>query len=299
MKKKSLSRRITDLIPKSLSHQIEWQAVRAVTAVLNLLGVDRASALMGRLWRLVAPFNARHARADRHLAAAFPEMSAAERARILDRMWDNLGRTAAETLLLPRLIAEPGRITCDVAPEELAKARDGAVFVSLHTGNWEVVSLPLRDAGLNLKAVYKPLTNPFVEENLAGLRRSLYAAGLTRLDRGIALKLRSFARSGATLAMVADHRDDTHIVIDFFGRPAGAMPFPAMLARRTGLPLFVGRAIRTEGAHFRIDGHWLEVPRTSDAEADTIALTRAIHGVFEGWIRQHPEQWMWAHRKWL
>jgi Kdo2-lipid IVA lauroyltransferase/acyltransferase len=299
MTRPTFSSLISPQTRKRLSHRVEYAALRTIAAGLNLLGIDRASALMGRLWRLFAPLNARHARADRHLALSFPEMSAEERARILDRMWDNLGRTAAETILLPRLIAEPERIVCDVPAAELEKARTGAIFVSLHTGNWEIVSIPLRDAGLDLKAVYKPLTNPYVEEWLARLRRSLYAAGLTRLDRGIALKLRSFARSGATLAIIADHRDDTHIEIDFFGRPSGAMPFPAMLARRLGLPIFVGRSIRTEGAHFRVDGHWLEVPVTADPEADTRALTITIHAVFEGWIREHPEQWMWAHRKWL
>ena len=71
------------------------------------------------------------------------------------------------------------------------------------------------------------------------------------------------------------------------------------LARRFGLPLFVARTIRTEGAHFRIEARELEVPKTGDAQADTVEATRRIHAVFEEWIAEHPEQWMWAHRKWL
>ena len=295
-----LARWIDPATLRRLSHRIQYRALVVVAALLGALGVDRASATMGRLWRTFAPLNQRHARVHAHLAAAMPELDDATRRRIVLDMWENLGRTAAETILLPKLLTEPERITWDRLPADVFEpARGGAVFVSLHTGNWEIVSVPLARAGLDLKAVYKPLRNPPVEEWLAARRRALYAGGLMPLDRSIAVKLKSLARSGATLAILADLRDPTSIVVDFFGRPAGATPFPAMLARRLGLPLFVGRSIRTDGAHFRLDGRWLEVPRTDDQTADVEALTRAIHAVFEEWIREHPEQWMWAHRKWL
>lgn len=291
------------LIPREtrrrLSHRVEFAVLRAITAFLGLLGVDRASAFMGWIWRRVAPLNKRHARADRHLAAAMPHLTAEERAAVLDRMWDNLGRTAAETVLLPKLLAEPDRVVFDPASLDLEKARPGAVFVSLHTGNWEIVTVPLRAAGFDVTAIYKPLTNPLVEEWFADKRRSLYGAGLTRLDRGIALKIRTLAKGGAVVAVVGDHRDDTHVVIDFFGRPSGAQPFPAMLARRFSLPLYVARSIRTDGARFRVEGVEMEVPVTDDAQADILELTRRIHAQFEEWISEYPDQWMWAHRKWF
>lgn len=283
---------------RRISWRLQYVLLLAVVGLLRLLGVDRASAMMGWFWRHLAPFNRRHARARAHLAAAMPELSAEARERILADMWENLGRTAAETVLLPDLLREPERITCVVPAEELAKARDGAVFVSLHTGNWEVVSLPLRDAGFAVKALYKPLSNPLVEDWLRARREPIYPGGLIGRQHGIAVKLRSIVRAGSILAIIADQTDRTAITVDFFGRPARAMPFPALLARRLGMPLFVGRTIRTRGAHFRIEGRWLEVPRTDDAEADVATLTRSIHALWEDWIRQYPAQWMWAHRKW-
>ena len=283
---------------RRLAWRLQYLALRAVAVLLEGMGLDRASAFMGRCWRLFAPLNSRHRRADAHLALALPHLSAAERRVILGDMWENLGRTAAETILLPRLLAEPQRIACAVAADELAKAAGGAVFVSLHTGNWEVVSLPLLQAGFETKALYKPLSNPYVENWLRARREPLYPGGLIGRQHGIAVKLRSIARAGSVLAIIADQSDRTAITVDFFGRPARAMPFPALLARRLGLPLFVGRTIRTTGAHFRIEGRWLDVPHTAEAEADVIAATRAVHAVWEDWIREYPGQWMWAHRKW-
>jgi KDO2-lipid IV(A) lauroyltransferase len=50
--------------------------------------------------------------------------------------------------------------------------------------------------------------------------------------------------------------------------------------------------------HFYIETERIEVPRTADRDADIAEATRRIHALFEQWIREHPEQWMWAHRRW-
>jgi KDO2-lipid IV(A) lauroyltransferase len=31
---------------------------------------------------------------------------------------------------------------------------------------------------------------------------------------------------------------------------------------------------------------------------DVAATMQVIIGVVEGWIREHPEQWLWLHRRW-
>jgi KDO2-lipid IV(A) lauroyltransferase len=42
----------------------------------------------------------------------------------------------------------------------------------------------------------------------------------------------------------------------------------------------------------------LDIPRTGDRQKDTQAIMTAINGLIEGWVREHPEQWMWVHRRW-
>jgi KDO2-lipid IV(A) lauroyltransferase len=37
---------------------------------------------------------------------------------------------------------------------------------------------------------------------------------------------------------------------------------------------------------------------TDDSAADALTATKALHRQFEAFIREAPEQWMWAHRKW-
>jgi KDO2-lipid IV(A) lauroyltransferase len=42
----------------------------------------------------------------------------------------------------------------------------------------------------------------------------------------------------------------------------------------------------------------LELPRSGDRTADVLALMTAINLTIEGWIRAHPEDWLWLHRRW-
>ena len=50
---------------------------------------------------------------------------------------------------------------------------------------------------------------------------------------------------------------------------------------------------------FVIRAQRIEIPHTDDPAADALAGTVALQAQFEAFIRQAPEQWMWAHRKWV
>jgi KDO2-lipid IV(A) lauroyltransferase len=38
--------------------------------------------------------------------------------------------------------------------------------------------------------------------------------------------------------------------------------------------------------------------RDAAGRIDIAATTQIIMSVIEGWIREHPEQWLWQHRRW-
>lgn len=283
-----------------MTFALEYGLLRFVVGLLRCLGVDRASGLMGRLWQRFAPLNPRHRRAGRHLTLAMPELSARERSRILAGMWNNLGRTFAEGLLLPDMSAMSDRIgiTEDLAADVAACGPSGMVFCSLHQGNWELLALASAKLGRPMAGIYRPLRNPYSEAYFRSLREGAYGAGLVSAGAASALKLRSMARGGAAIAMMADLPDETGIVAPFFGCPSPLSKLPVTLARHLGLPLVVARCRRVHGVHFITEGRRLEIARTDDADADIADATRVLHAIFEGWIRDEPGQWMWATRKW-
>ena len=90
--------------------RLGYYGLRLVIAILRRLPVDRASALMGWVWRTVAPRTHRQKRALAHFRAAYPTKSEAELTTLADDMWENLGRVFAEGLILDRIVGDPDRV---------------------------------------------------------------------------------------------------------------------------------------------------------------------------------------------
>lgn len=298
------SGQIVTLPPPSLAQRalfrLEALGFDLAASAIRAPDPDRASAWGGALWRRLAPLNRRHARAEAHLRAAFPEKDEAEIAGLLDAMWDNLGRTSAEAFHLPRLLAEADRFTLApgfFAAIAAAKAR-GAVFVSLHLGNWELASPLLHHHGLPVAGVYQRLRNPLVDQRATAARGPFYARGLWSKGPETARRLLRIVGEGGTVTIMADLRDLTGLSVPFFGQSAPSTVFPALLARGRDVPLFAGAVMRKDGATFTAEVVEIPVSRSSDRDTDLFETTAAIQRQFEAFIRKNPGQWMWGHRRW-
>jgi KDO2-lipid IV(A) lauroyltransferase len=90
------------------------------------------------------------------------------------------------------------------------------------------------------------------------------------------------------------------IAVPFFERPAMTAPAIAQLAIKFGCPVMPGHVVRIgRSARFRlIADPPIPLPNSGDRHADIVALTTTINQVMEGWIREHPGQWLWVHRRW-
>ncbi len=276
----------------------EYVVVRAVAWLVARLPLETASDLSGWIWRKVAPRLRRHNRALAHLAAAFPDLSAAERERLACDMWEVLGRTFAETFYLAEIYASDRIDAADAMGLVQAYEAQGMVVCAAHQGNWEVAAMGLLRLGKAPAGLYRRVKNPRVDRFLKDLRAPYYPAGLFAKEPTTALKLMRLLKRGGCLAMLADLRDHMGLQVPFFGRNAPSTPFPAMMARNLGLPLFAGRIVREPGVRFRLSMEKIDVPVTDDKEADILAATANLQAAFERSIRAHPEQWMWAHQRW-
>lgn len=233
-----------------------------------------------------------------------PELSPGERDEVLSAMWDNLGRTFAEGMLLDRLLKEPDRVV--VEDETLAaklqqptEAGLGTIFVSLHSGNWEALGVPLAERGLRVAALYQAVQNPMLERYLLAQREKLYRAGMISKGSHAMKRIVRLLRSGDAVAMLADHRQARRgIMVPFFGQDAPSTPLPATLALRTGARLVLTRCRRVGPVRFAVDLHEIAVTQTDDHDKDVKQVTSAIQTQLEAWIRERPQEWMWAHRRW-
>ena len=275
--------------------RIEYALLRAFVWIARTLPIETASALTGAAWRVFGPFTRRHRRALGNLAVAFPELDEAARRKIAADQWENLGRTFVESFVLDRIVADPRRIALAISPDldQRLRAPGGQVMVSLHSANWEVAALPIRRYR-RVAGLYQRLTNPLVDPYVLAQRSQVFDGGLFSKGTQTAGRVMRWVREGNAVAMLADNRESRGINVTLFGAPTRANPFPAMVARRLGMPLVAGRVVRLPNTHFGVEAVEVPVPVTDDPQADVAVAMQAVLDTFEAWIRERPGEWMWV-----
>ena len=289
-----------------LRYRLEYAALRLVAGLIRIVPLDHAVRASAAIWRLIAPHLRRHRRALENLAIAFPEKTPEEREAIAKAMWANLGRVMAETICIDLLIKEPERFDF-VSAKMLDRYRGKlgpAVGVTLHQGNWELAIWPFTVAGGNPAAIFRMVKNPYVDRYLRAQRTELFPGGLfgkgtEAENQRIARVMTDYVRQGGRLAIVSDLYDRNGLPVPFFGHPARSVIAPAMIARRVGARIWMGRCLRvgTE-SRFRVELVELRVPRSTSQAEDIRSITAAMQAQFEAWVREAPEQFMWSNRRW-
>ena len=269
---------------------------------------DRTADAFARIARTIGPLLREQRIGRANLTAAFPEKSPAEIEEILAGVWDNLGRMGAEFAHLDHIwdfgeeYPEDGRI--QLAPGTRAlfhKLRlDGkpALIFASHLANWELPALAAVAHGLDAAILYRKPNIPSADRIIQELRQ-VKMGTLVPAGRDAPLKLAEALRNGQHVAMLVDQYLTSGVEVTFFGRKTRANPTLARLLRQVECPVHGVRIIRLPGRRFRAElSEELAPVRDENGQIDIQGTTQAVTSVVEGWIREHPEQWLWLHRRW-
>jgi len=289
-------------LPRDVAHRLEAFGARLLFGLFRLLPLDAASALGGWLGRAIGPRLGVTKRAAINLRRALPEFDAAAARRVMRDMWDNLGRVVAEYPHLAefRVYGDDGRIAFvgdDILDPVIASGKS-AIFISAHYGNWEIATMAATQRGLDVAEIYRAANNPWIDRLIASYRDSV---GSELIPKGTIAARRSIAalRDGRHLAMLVDQKMNDGIAVPFFGRDAMTAPALAQLALRFDCAIMPARVERLKGARFRIVmSPPIEIARSGDRQADTLAIMTAVNAEIERWLRNRPEMWLWLHRRW-
>lgn len=89
------------------------------------------------------------------------------------------------------------------------------------------------------------------------------------------------------------------IWVDFFGRAACTSNGMAGLAMATGAAVIPAYCLRAADGKFDLYFESVvQTVNTGDKRQDEWDNTQNYTKVLERMIRRHPEQWLWAHRRW-
>jgi KDO2-lipid IV(A) lauroyltransferase len=286
--------------------RIVGRLVKYLIALLRRANPDRASDVCGAIARTVGPWLPAHRIGRANLTAAFPDKDAAWIEATLRGAWDNLGRVAGEYVHLDRIWdfdpAHPhaGRIVTDDVWlfDQLYNDGQPALCFAAHLGNWELPALAAHAHGMPSAVVYRMPNNKGVAKQILAVRGKLMGR-LIRSRAEAAFEMAGSLERGEHLGMLVDQRWSRGVDITFFGRRCKANPTLARLARQFDCPVVGVHVVRLPGHRFRLIGTGpITLPRDQQGVIDVPAATQMINTIVEGWIREHPEQWLWFHRRW-
>ena len=295
-------------IASALDFTLAFVLLRVIR-LLKKLDPDASSDFVGALARGFGPLIITSRVARKNLRMAYPEKSETEIEEILRGVWENLGRVAGEFVHLEEMWdydhtrPNQDRIETDDA-EKFGALRDSgkpALIFTAHLANWELAAVCAAAHGLDAAILFRAPENRFMAEIIHETRAATMGQLLPAGILGTLAMTGVLERGGHVGMLVDQYRPLGRggIPVKFFGRMTPANSTIVRLARQFDCAVHGVRVIRLPKNRFRVElTDAIKLPRDREGRIDIQPSMQMIMSIIEGWIREHPEQWLWLHRRW-
>ncbi len=274
------------------------------SAIFRALPIDAALGI-GRAFGSLAYFvNYKRARAAySNMRAAFGgEKEPEEIRRIVKRLYRNFGQMLVEVLRLPSIdeayVDKYIKVEGWHNFENALRAGRGVIYLTGHFGNWELSSIASAVRGFPLFVLAREQKMTRMN-NLLNTARE--AKGCKVIKKGMATReiYEHLAKNGVVGILSDQDAGKRGVFINFFGRPTSSPRGAFALAAKTGALIVPAFVVRRDGPYHSI---FIEPPigisNEGDTEANEVEAMQKFGSLLESFIRRHPEQWLWLHKRW-
>jgi Kdo2-lipid IVA lauroyltransferase/acyltransferase len=239
-----------------------------------------------------------------NLRLAFPNWTDVQRRRVIRGMVRQIGWMAGEFSQFPKYTRENiERVVVVDGFENFDAARrrgKGVLFLTGHMSAWELAPFAQALYGHPLHFLVRPIANKRVDALINGYR---CRSGNQPIEKNRSARaILKVLGDGGTVGVLADHNTDIEesVFVDFFGVPASTTSGLARIALRTDaavVPGFLSWDESRRKYRLRFEPA-VELARTGNEESDVVENTARFTRVIEDFIRAHPDQWLWVHKRW-
>jgi KDO2-lipid IV(A) lauroyltransferase len=275
---------------------LSWVLTHSPKVVRNTIG-----SFLGVLWYDV--FRIRRSVVLSNLQLAFPEMQRKDKIRLGRRSVMNLGKNLVEYCYLPFLSRGNFRDVFAMEGTELLdqaeKEGHGALLMTLHMGHGDLAAVSLAYAGYRVFMVSKFFSLRWLNDLWFGMRRK---SGMEFIPpRNSSFTLLKALKTNALVILPLDQFTGPPIGVrtKFFGHETGTAAGLAIMAERAKSPVIACYSYRADnGKHVLVFKERIDVHFGEDRDADIVEYTQRFNDLLEGFVRKHPDQWMWIHKRW-
>lgn len=288
---------------KIIRYFIEFIIVIIFFAIFKIIGPRQSSNLGGRIGKYFGPFFRKKEIIKKNISLVLPNISEMEMNKLINKMWENIGRVFAEYVHLSKFsIYNKKKIkinfTNKINIEKLKNHNKPIVFFSGHFSNFELMGVCLKELNFNIGVIYRPLNNIFLNPIWELIKVNSSSTLIEKGSKG-SKKLIKHIKQNNSLGLLVDQRLSSSIHVPFFGKPATTTTAPAKLAIKHDallIPMFIKRVKEIEFEFF-IDEP-LVINKTNNYKEDIFNITKSINKKIEEFIIRDPAHWLWSHDRW-
>lgn len=256
-----------------------------------------------RLGRLAYRLSRRYRTvAERNLQMAYGEsLPEEERRRLAEQVFIHFAKSLMEFLVGDGLSPDDLRRMVTLVGEEhlqwCIQQGKGTLIITAHYGNWEIAARYLAQCkGYILNVVARDADDSATTVLVNRLRER---GGYRVIPRGQAARPVLQALKRNELVALLPDQNAGDVFVPFFGRLAGTVAGPALLALRSGAPLLPVFCTRQPDNTYLFEMlPPLRVQPSGDKERDVTEMMARITALIEQQVRKHPSQWLWLHNRW-
>ena len=287
---------------KSIKYFIQFIIVIFLFIIFFLIGRKLASNLSSYIFKTFGKFFRSSEIIRGNLKICFPENSDIQNDQIINKMWDNYGRTLAEYINLRFFQNNNDHIkilNLDKL-EKLKSSKDPVLFFSGHFANFELMAMELEKQNFQISALYRKLNNFFLNPIMEFFRTSYIckdqiAKPLPGEDKGGTRELLSRVKDRRNIALMVDQKLTEGIIAKLFNKDCYTTRIPAQFAKKYNYKL-VPISLK------RVDKYFFEMNILDEIdfskEDSELQITNRINNVIEKMIKENPDQWIWTHKRW-
>jgi KDO2-lipid IV(A) lauroyltransferase len=289
---------------KWLKNTVIYLLARMLMGFVRCLGWN-ASRRFGRWVGRRAHNRARKTREAvlENLALAFPEMPADQRRGLARKVFEHFGMAAAECINVRKLkdltsYVEMEPASRRVMDDIMARGR-GVVYATAHCGNWELMARALSRYGYPVNTIGRKSYDPRFTRLIDRFRHQGAVNTLWRGEPDLMERMTRVLKKGELMGLLIDQ--DTKVpgaFVPFFGKAAHTPTAASLVARSAEAPVVTGFNHRLPGGGYRIVVQEYVPSDLPDLEQAVLEDTRQMTARIEAHVREHPEEWVWMHRRW-
>ncbi len=237
-----------------------------------------------------------------HLRLAFGcTRSSAQIKAIARDFFRAYGQSLMEILRLPLIARQGYQSVVDVQGREYLDAAmkkgHGCIFLSIHSGNWELSNLVGSMSGYPYSMVANDLNHVNkIADFISDLRRS---AGCRIINPGIGgREIIRRLKHNEIVTLVADQGGSDGLPVPFFGRDASMSTGAVRLAFKYDVPILLVNIRRGPDGRHTLVAQPFDLVGTGDLEKDIEENQQRMMRQYEIWIEAHPHEYVWPYKTW-